>query len=131
EPAYCGLSTLVMVLNALSVDPGKVWKAPWRWYHESMLDCCVPLEVAKKEGITLFHFSCLAMCNGLDVDMVQALPTATVVEFRDVVKRVTQCESQVLVCSYSREVLGQMGDGHFSPIGGYHSGRDLVLISHY
>ncbi|KAK6040579.1 glutathione gamma-glutamylcysteinyltransferase [Cooperia oncophora] len=48
EPAYCGPSTLVMVLNALEVDPGQVWKAPWRFYHESMLDCCVPLESIKK-----------------------------------------------------------------------------------
>jgi glutathione gamma-glutamylcysteinyltransferase len=128
EPAYCGLSTLVMVLNALSVDPGRVWKGPWRWYHENMLECCVPLEVIKKEGITLFHFSCLAMCNGLNVDLVQALDTATIAEFREVVKRVTKSESQVLVCSYSRAILGQSGDGHFSPIGGYHAGQDLVLI---
>ena len=45
EPAFCGLTTLVMVLNSLSVDPGRVWKGPWRWYHENMLDCCVPLQV--------------------------------------------------------------------------------------
>ena len=31
EPSYCGLSTLVMVLNTLGVDPGRVWKGPWRW----------------------------------------------------------------------------------------------------
>ena len=31
DPAYCGLSTLVMVLNTLGVDPGRVWKDPWRW----------------------------------------------------------------------------------------------------
>lgn len=128
EPAYCGLSTLVMVLNALSVDPGKVWKGPWRWYHENMLNCCVPLDVAQKKGITLFHFSCLAMCNSLDVNMVQALPTATIAQFREVVKSASKSDSQVLVCSYSRRTLGQTGDGHFSPIGGYHSGQDLVLI---
>ena len=29
EPAYCGLTTLVMILNALEVDPGRVWKGPW------------------------------------------------------------------------------------------------------
>ena len=46
EPAFCGLTTLVMVLNSLSVDPGRVWKGPWRWYHENMLDCCVPLQVS-------------------------------------------------------------------------------------
>lgn len=31
EPAYCGLSTLVMVLNTLEVDPKKVWKG-WLIY---------------------------------------------------------------------------------------------------
>ncbi|PIO76133.1 glutathione gamma-glutamylcysteinyltransferase [Teladorsagia circumcincta] len=41
----------VMVLNALEVDPGQVWKAPWRFYHESMLDCCVPLESIKKRDV--------------------------------------------------------------------------------
>lgn len=30
--------------------------------------------------------------------------------------------------SYTRKAFGQTGDGHFSPIGGYHSARDLVLI---
>jgi hypothetical protein len=31
EPAFCGLSTLTMVLNSLAVDPKKVWKGVWRW----------------------------------------------------------------------------------------------------
>ena len=44
EPAYCGLSTLVIVLNTLNVDPRRAWKGPWRWYEESMLNCCVDLE---------------------------------------------------------------------------------------
>lgn len=33
-----------------------------------------------------------------------------------------------LVVSYSRKPFQQTGDGHFSPVGGYHMGRDLVLI---
>ena len=37
EPAYCALGTLVMVLNALHVDPGRMWKGPWRWFSEEML----------------------------------------------------------------------------------------------
>jgi hypothetical protein len=28
EPAFCGLSTLVMVLNALAIDPGRAVRAP-------------------------------------------------------------------------------------------------------
>ena len=26
EPAYCGLASLSVVLNALSIDPGRKWK---------------------------------------------------------------------------------------------------------
>lgn len=32
EPAFCGLSTLTMVLNSLAVDPGRAWKGV-RVYH--------------------------------------------------------------------------------------------------
>ena len=64
EPAFCGLSTLVMVLNALRIDPGRQWKGPWRWFYEGMLDCCVPLEVVKERGMSLDEFVCLAACNG-------------------------------------------------------------------
>ena len=61
-----------MVLNALEVDPGRVWKGPWRWYHESMLDCCAPLEEMKKTGITLRQFACIAMSNRLAVRTEQS-----------------------------------------------------------
>ncbi len=35
---------------------------------------------------------------------------------------------QHIVVSYSRRTFLQTGDGHFSPIGGYHREKDLVLI---
>ncbi|CAH8495385.1 unnamed protein product [Schistosoma turkestanicum] len=54
-----------MVLNALGLDPGRVWKGPWRWYHESMLTCCLPQDVLTK-GITLDDFVKIARCYGLD-----------------------------------------------------------------
>jgi hypothetical protein len=34
-----------MVLNALAIDPQRIWKGPWRWFSEELLDCCSPLEV--------------------------------------------------------------------------------------
>ena len=53
EPAFCGISTLVIALNALAVDPRQIWKGSWRWYEESMLNCCIDLEQAKETGITM------------------------------------------------------------------------------
>lgn len=40
-----------MVLNSLDVDPGRIWKGPWRYFHESMIDDCVPLaKVSDKQS---------------------------------------------------------------------------------
>ncbi|CAN6462079.1 unnamed protein product [Victoria cruziana] len=127
EPAYCGLATLAVVLNALGIDPGRKWKGPWRWFDESMLDCCEPLEKIKAEGITFGKVMCLAQCAGAKVISFRTNQTS-IENFR---KHVVECASSEechLITSYHRGVFKQTGTGHFSPIGGYHSGRDMVLI---
>lgn len=127
EPAYCGLSTLVMILNALDVDPGVVWKGPWRWYHENMLDCCIPLNIIKNEGINLEQFACIAECNSLLTTCIRPDQDSSDA-FRQVINEYTQRDDAFIVATYSRKVLKQTGDGHFSPIAGFHPGKDLVLI---
>uniref|UniRef100_H2ZEH9 glutathione gamma-glutamylcysteinyltransferase n=1 Tax=Ciona savignyi TaxID=51511 RepID=H2ZEH9_CIOSA len=128
EPAYCGLSSLVIVLNGLSVDPGRVWKGVWRWYHESMLECCTPLEEVKSKGVSLDELTCIARCNQLIADQVYVNDTTSIDEFRNKVKDVTKSSTAAIICSFSREVLSQSGTGHFSPIGGYHPETDSVLM---
>jgi len=49
---------------ACQVDPGEVWKGTWRWYVETMLDCCVDIETVKAHGITWDTWACLARCQG-------------------------------------------------------------------
>jgi len=144
EPAFCGISTLVVVLNALAVDPRQTWKGPWRWYHEGMLNCCLDLEDVAKTGITLKDFVCLAQCQGLSVDATHCNSDDQLDDFRQAV-RIACTESsddladreqsaeqtgptQLLVASYSRKVLGQTGSGHFSPIAAYDEVSDKVLI---
>ncbi|KAL0640724.1 hypothetical protein Q9L58_000028 [Maublancomyces gigas] len=129
EPAYCGIGTLCMILNALKVDPAITWRKPWRWFTQEMLDCCQPLEHVKQFGITLAEFACLAKCNGLDATTKFANATMFE-EFEEAVKASTISGEQFLAVSYSRASLGQTGAGHFSPVGGYCSengGMVLVL----
>nr|ADR51693.1 phytochelatin synthase [Pteris vittata] len=127
EPAYCGLTTLVVVLNALSVDPGRRWKGPWRWFDESMLDCCEPLENVKKNGITFSKVSCLAQCAGASVQAFRANESSLDL-FRSFVETCASSEDHHLVVSYDRQILKQTGTGHFSPVGGYHRHKDMALI---
>lgn len=127
EPAYCGLGSLVMALNALGVDPGRLWKGPWRWFDESLLDCCVPLEEVRARGLTLGELGCLAVCNGARSTVVRATE-ATADDLRRVLLRAARSTDVVLIAAYDRGTLGQSGQGHFSPIGGVHPDRDLALL---
>ncbi|KAI9183424.1 DNA-directed DNA polymerase gamma mip1 [Blastocladiella emersonii ATCC 22665] len=127
EPAFCGLGTLCMVLNSLGVDPQRQWKGPWRWYDDSMLDCCRPLEEIKHTGITLGEFGCLALCNGLAAKVYRADRVSKAKFLQDVV-RTSAREDEVLCVSYNRGTLQQTGNGHFSPVAGYCAAQNMVLI---
>ena len=88
EPSFCGISTLVVVLNAFSIDPKQSWKGPWRWYHEGILNCCLDLDEVKNRGITFPDFACLAICQGLSVDIRYAQSEEGSVEaFRAAVRK--------------------------------------------
>ncbi len=126
DPAFCGLGSLVVALNALAIDPGRMWKGPWRWYSEELLDCCVSHERVRSEGIDLPTLACLARCNRADT--VVHHPGADASSLRAAVQAATAGPGQVLIAAYDRATLGQTGSGHYSPIGGYHAARDLVLI---
>ncbi len=128
DPAFCALGTLVVALNALGVDPGRLWRGPWRWYSEELLDCCLPLDAVRQRGVTLEQFACLARCNGARADTNRPDDT-TLDAFRtDLLTAATSPDGPVLAVAYSRKALGQTGDGHFSPIAGVHAGRDLALV---
>jgi len=126
DPAFCGLGSLVVALNALGIDPGRLWKGPWRWFSEELLDCCVPLAEVRKRGLDLEELACLARCNGADVALERGDAT-NLAAFRAAIASAAG-GGGVLVVSYDRSALGQTGSGHFSPVGGYHRARDLALI---
>lgn len=127
DPSYCGLGTLCMVLNAVEVDPCKRWKGIWRWWADDMLECCYSLEYVRKHGIDFRDFICLSRCNGLTVIPKRA-ENYTKNEFLQDVEEAVQTYDSHIIISYSRKGLGQTGDGHYSPIGGYHPKSDNILI---
>lgn len=70
DPAYCGITTLVLILNALAIDPNVRWRGGWRWYgDEQMLleRCCIEKERVEREGVTLEQFCGLARCQGVEI----------------------------------------------------------------
>ncbi|KAJ0229692.1 Glutathione gamma-glutamylcysteinyltransferase 2 [Hirschfeldia incana] len=127
EPAYCGLASLSMVLNSLSIDPGRKWKGPWRWFDESMLECCEPLEIVKDKGITFGKVVCLAHSSGAKVQAFRTTQS-TIDDFRKYVLKCSTSDNCHMISTYHRGFFKQTGTGHFSPIGGYNAERDMALI---
>jgi hypothetical protein len=113
DPAFCGISSLVMVLNALSMDPGRSWiGSVWRWYHEDMMDgVCRNLDHVRRNGVTLAEFCCMARCHGCEVSINFANGSDTVCEgslahFRAAIDQslcsrpTDECARRFLVASY-------------------------------
>lgn len=143
EPSYCSVSSLAMVLNALSFDPKRVWKGAWRWVSEEMLNCesqavCGhSLEKIRRDGLNFDEFESLARCHGVRIQSIRVCHGVDhpcgVEGFEAFKKLVAQtCRADqaksFTVVNYSRKHLNQTGDGHYSPVGGYHRGRDMALI---
>ena len=162
DPAYCGVTTLLVCLNASSVDPNIRWKGGWRFYaSEDVLlsGCCLSKERILREGIVMDVFARLAKCHGLHVDQKHAEPNTaastgteyprlegvtpasdyasnchsyqSLDDFRQDCRSVlsdTSDRNPLLVVSFSRQALGQTGDGHFSPVAAYNDKTDEVLV---
>ncbi|KAF9581796.1 hypothetical protein BGW38_001071, partial [Lunasporangiospora selenospora] len=111
EPAFCGPSSLAMVLNSLEVDPQRQWKGAWRWYSDELLECCAPSEQVKTKGITFAQFACLSKCH-CDVQVRRA-NQVTLEQFKKDLEMVCSRDDIHMVVSFSRKSLGQTGDGHF------------------
>ena len=73
EPSFCALTSLVMALNSLGIDPKrKAWSTkpeiPWRWYTEnSLLSCCdkhkTLSEINLSNGMNIHELYELAECQ--------------------------------------------------------------------
>lgn len=130
DPAYCGLTTLAMVLNALSIDPEVQWKGIWRWFDEELLiknSCFLDRKMVKEDGIIMEEFSALGHCHGADIE-IKRTSEHSIDSLRTDIINVVQSTQTFLVASFHRGVLNQTGSGHFSPIAAYDRDKDLALV---
>ncbi|KAL3926213.1 MAG: hypothetical protein SGPRY_003401, partial [Prymnesium sp.] len=123
SPPYCGLTTLAMVLNTLNLDPNE------RFDEEILINnCCQTEQEVKSHGISIEQFASIARCHGACVKIVRAANIDEHAFRQDVIAAASSTTAPYLVASFSRSTLGQTGDGHFSPIGGYDPQTDRVLV---
>jgi hypothetical protein len=139
DPAYCGVATLVMILNALSIPVPSTQKAenPSPFTQENILNNLteeiLPQAVLIQEGMTLDQFGQLLSTFGVN-NVVYHSDQTSVDDFRVKATKYLGANHRFVVVNYLRSVIGQEGGGHISPLGAYdvESDRFLVLdVSRY
>ncbi len=132
--AYCGVASIVMVLNGLGIEaPEASQYKPYRvftqenFFNNKATQQVISAEVVSRQGMTLEEMGKLIGSYGVKVKVYHASNT-NINEFRKLAtENLNQKENFVLV-NYLRREIGQEKGGHISPIAAYNAQSDRFLI---
>ncbi len=125
--SYCGVASAAIVLNILS-DSSDIFVQPKNILETSSKgekQIISPWEVIS--GMTLEQLKHLFESYRLNVEVYYAEDLSLEIFRNVVVTNISQPKKFVIV-NYLRLSLGQVGAGHFSPLGGYNQSTDRFLI---
>jgi hypothetical protein len=130
---YCGVASIVMVLNALEVPaPAPEEYQPYRLFTQDTVldelasDVTTAAKVAKY-GMSPEHVAGVLRSYGVDAT-VQRAELSNVDEFRDRAASFLSKADHYVIVNYSRSALAQEGGGHISPLAAYDADTDRFLI---
>ena len=131
--SYCGLASIVMVLNALHLPAPPVPEfAPYRTFTQDNVldertDAVLPRDVLLKKGMTLDQLGGLLALQPLNVEVRHA-GDATLDEFRAKAREYLGQKDHFVIINYLRMAIGQERGGHISPLAAYDAATDRFLI---
>ncbi len=132
--AFCGVASMVMVLNALSISAPKAteWVRYHRFTQDNIFDnpkteTVISKETVSRQGMTLQELGGLLKSYPLDVEIYHGDEVSLEAFRQKIVNNLKQANNFVLV-NYLRSTIGQERGGHISPIAAYHEDSDRFLI---
>jgi hypothetical protein len=131
--AFCGVASLVMVLNALHMPaPVSGQLAPFSAFDQNNIfnaatEKVVPRATIEEEGMTLDQLGALAQASGLKAEVHHAADS-TVDDFRKRASERLKTAGQYVLVNYLRSAIGQQKYGHISPLAAYDAESDRFLI---
>jgi hypothetical protein len=131
--SFCGVASLVMVLNALHVPaPVSPDLEPFSAFDQDNVfngktEAVVPRTLIERQGMTLDQLGALANASGMKADVHHASETNLTAFRHHVVARLDTADHYVLV-NFLRSAIGQETYGHISPLAAYDAQSDRFLI---
>jgi len=131
--AYCGVASMVMVLNALRAPaPTSPEYRPYSIFTQDNLldeksDAIRPRDLLAHRGMTLDQLGQILALHPVTVEVRHAAPGG-VDDFRKSAADYLSRENHFVLVNYYRKALGQEWGGHISPLAAYDEKTDRFLI---
>jgi hypothetical protein len=131
--AYCGIASIVMVLNAAVVPaPTTPEYQPYHVFtQDNVLDDrtekILPRDVLARQGTTLDQLGGLLALHPLTVEVHHAADGG-LDTFRAAAREYLATRGHFVIVNYLRKALGQQTGGHISPLAAYDGKEDRFLI---
>jgi hypothetical protein len=131
--AYCGVASMVMVLNAAGVPAPSVPEyEPYHTFTQDNLldertDAIVTRETILKQGMTLDELAGVLTTRPLAV-RVQHAGDTSLNSFRDMARDHLAKPGHFVIVNYLRKAIRQEVGGHISPLAAYDADTDRFLI---
>ena len=131
--AYCGVASIVMVLNALGVPAPPVPEyAPYRTFTQDNVltpetDAVLPRDVLARQGMTLDQIGGILATQPVKAEVHHA-SDSSVDEFRKLASAYLGEPGHFVIVNYLRKALGEQTGGHISPLAAYDAKADRFLI---
>ena len=131
--AYCGVASIVMVLNALGVPaPAVPEYTPYRTFTQDNVldehtDAILPREVLARQGMTLDQIGGILATQPVKAEVHHASDSSAD-EFRKLASAYLAEPGHFVIVNYLRKAIGEEIGGHISPLAAYDSKADRFLI---
>jgi hypothetical protein len=131
--AYCGVASIVMVLNAMQLPAPVVPEFdPYRTFtQDNVLDArteaVLPREVIMKKGMTLDQIGGLLSLQPVTVEVHHAADSS-LDAFRGKAREYLAKPDHFVIVNYLRKAIGQEKGGHISPLAAFDVESDRFLI---
>jgi hypothetical protein len=131
--AYCGVASIVMVLNALNLPAPPVPEyEPYRTFTQDNVltpqtDAVLSRDVLARQGMTLDQIGGILATQPVKVEVHHAADSS-VDEFRKLARSYLAEPRHFVLVNYLRKAIGQESGGHISPLAAYDGKTDRFLI---
>ena len=131
--AYCGVASIVMVLNALNIlAPAAPEYKPYRVFTQDnffnlQTQKVLAADVVARQGMTLDQLGQLLVTYPVSAQVYHA-GNLSLPKFRSLALKNLQQRDNFLIVNYLRRAINQEKGGHISPLAAYNQASDRFLI---